>query len=260
MLHINNSSPKHNDFHRSKIMRDETDVKNIISLLQDTWLNPFNPDLQDLVCLSTGKVASSEVQDDLLRAKDIGEELYKAFREQRLECDPPEAKSHDTMKKAKLKTFTDVNKKIKVKASNNQEVIPKAEKRLSAQMIVIAECRNLQMSGVLAHPLGPLPWTLAKIDGTLRKTNKASLAKELQKNVQAADVIPQPSACLIDSMALVQRLKGGQKTFAEIAGSLLSMALNEGTSSDRIDFVFDDCQDDSIKSAEPENRGKGSRT
>ena len=164
------------------------------------------------------------------------------------------------MTKAKLKTYTDLNKKIKFKASNNQEVVPKAEKILSVQMIVIAECGNLQMSEVLAHPLGPLPWTLAKLDGTLpRKTNRASLAKELQKNVQAADVIPRLSACLIDGMALVQRLKGGQKTFAEIAESLLSMALNEGTSSDKIDVAFDDCQDDSIKSAERENRGKGSR-
>ena len=76
MLHINNSSPKHNDLHRSRISRDETDVNNIISLLQDTWPNPFNPDLQDLFCLSTGKVASSEVQDYLLRAKDVGEELH----------------------------------------------------------------------------------------------------------------------------------------------------------------------------------------
>ena len=124
-------------------------------------------------------------------------------------------------------------------------------------MIVIAKSRNLQMSEVLAHPLGPLPWTLAKPDSTLRKTNKASLAKELQKNVQAADVIPQPSACLIDGMALVQRLKGDQKTLAEIAESLLSMALNEGTSSDRIDVVFSDYRDDSVKSAERENRGEG---
>ena len=162
------------------------------------------------------------------------------------------------MKKAKLKTFTDLNKKIKVKASNNQEVVLKAERRLFAQMIVIAESRNLQMSEVLAHPLGPLPWTLAKPHGTLRKTNKASLAKELQKNVQAADVIPQPSACLIDGMALVQRLKGDQKTFAEIAESLFSMALNEGTSSDRIDVAFDDYRDDSIKNAERKNRWEGS--
>ena len=36
------------------------------------------------------------------------------------------------------------------------------------------------------------------------------------------------------------------------------MALNECTSSDRIDVVFDDFRDDSIKSAERENRGEGS--
>ena len=164
------------------------------------------------------------------------------------------------MKKAKLKNFTDLNKKIKVKASNNQEVVLKAEIRLFAQMIVIAECRNLQMSEVLAHPLGPPPWTLANPDGTLYKTNTASLTKGLQKNVQAVDVILQPSACLIEGMALVQRLKGGQKTFAEIAESLLNLALNEGSSSDRIVLVFDDCRDRSIKSAERENRGKGSRS
>ena len=147
MLHINSSSPKHNDLHRSRITRDETDVKNIISLLQDTWLNLFSPDLQDLVCLSTGKVASSEVQDDLLQAKDVAEEDYKAFREQRLECDPPNVKFHDTMKKAKLKTFTGLNKKIKVKASSNQEVVLKAEKRFYAQVVVIAECRILHFHG-----------------------------------------------------------------------------------------------------------------
>ena len=100
MLHINSSSPKHHDLHLSRITRVETGVKNIISLLQVTGLNPFSPDLQNLVCLSTGKVASSEVQDDLLRPKDVGEELYKASREQRLECDPPNIKFHYSMKKA----------------------------------------------------------------------------------------------------------------------------------------------------------------
>ena len=86
-------------------------------------------------CLSIDRkrrLQFSEVQDDLLRAKDVGEDLYKAFREQPIECDPPKIKFHDTMKKAKLKTFTDLNKKIKVKTSNKQEVVPKAEKRLSA--------------------------------------------------------------------------------------------------------------------------------
>ena len=71
MLHINSSSLKHNDLQHSRITRNENDVKNMISLLQDTWLNRFNPDLQDLVCLLTGKVASSEVEDDLLRVKEV---------------------------------------------------------------------------------------------------------------------------------------------------------------------------------------------
>ena len=96
-------------------------------------------------------MASYEVQEsDLVRAKDVGEDVYKTFREQRLECDSPNVKFHDIMKKAKLKAFTDLSKKTKVKASNNQEVVLKAEKILFAQMIVIAVCRNLQMSEVLA--------------------------------------------------------------------------------------------------------------
>ena len=240
ILYINNCSSSKHDLQCSRITCDETDIKNIISLLQDSWLNPFNPDLQDLVCLSTGKVTSrsSEEEDDLLRTKEIGKEAYKAFREQRLKCDPPNVEFHDTNKKAKLKTFTDLNKKIKVKASYNQSVVPKAERRLFAKMILIAESRNLQMSEVLAHPVGPLPGHWLSQNGTLRKTNRASLSKEIQKNVQAADVVPQPSACLIDGMALVQRLKGDQKTwFAQIAESLLSMALNEGTLSDRYDVT-----------------------
>ena len=258
MLHISPSSSQHNDLQPSRIARDEADVKSIVSILQDTWLNPFNPDLQDLVCLSTGKVATPDVERDLLGAKDIGEEAYKAFREQRLQCNTPKVKFHDAITKAKLMTFTHLTKKVTIKAGKNQEVILKADRRLFAQMIVIAESRNLQMRDVLSHPLGPLPWSLATPDGLLRKTNKASLAKELQKNVQASDAIPHPSACVIDGMALVQRLKGDQKTFAAVAEALLGRVLNEGGTSDRIDVVFDDYREESIKNAERINRGEGS--
>ena len=98
-----------------------------ISLLQDTWLNPLNPGHQDLVCLSNGKSPLLK-KDDLLRAKDVGEEVYKAFRDQRLEYDPPNVKFHDTTKKAKLKTFTDLNKKIKVKLLATKQLFLKPRK------------------------------------------------------------------------------------------------------------------------------------
>lgn len=152
ILHINWSSFQLKDLQPTRIARDESDVKCIISVLQNTWLNPFNPDLQDLVCLLTGKVATPDVEHDLLQANDIGEKAYRAFREQRLQSNPAKVKFHDTITKAKLKTFTHL----------------KADRRLFAQMIVIAESRNLQMKEVLSHPLGPLPWSLATPDGLMR--------------------------------------------------------------------------------------------
>ena len=64
------------------------------------------------------------------------------------------------------------------------------------------------MSDVLSHPLGPLPWALANGDGTLRKTNKAALARELEKQVLPAENIPMLAATIIDGMSLVQKMKG----------------------------------------------------
>ena len=99
---------------------------------------------------------------------------------------------------------------------------------------------------------------LASTDGSQRKTNKASLAKEIPKDVPAADVIPQPSARIIDGMVMVQEIRGDQKTFAEVADNRLSMVLHEGTDSQRIDVVFDVYRDSSIKNAEIDKRGSES--
>ena len=164
-------------------------------------------------------------------------------------------KFHDKMIKLKLKTFGDLSKKMKVHKGTSKEVIIKADRALFAQMIIIAENRKLKMNDVLCHPLGPLPWSLASVDGSLRKTNKASLAKELQKNMTAADMIPQPCAQIIDGMAMVQKIRGDQKTFAEVADNLMYMVLNEGTDSQRIDVVFDVYRDNSITNPEREKRG-----
>ena len=84
MLHLNKSSCLHNDLQKSRISRDETDVKALLSTL-DNWINPFEIQQQDLVCLSTGKVATEQIEKDLLQAKDIGERAYRCFSKGRLE-------------------------------------------------------------------------------------------------------------------------------------------------------------------------------
>ena len=48
MLQLNTSSCLHNDLQKSRIFRDETDVKSLLSTL-DSWTNPFAIEKQDLV-------------------------------------------------------------------------------------------------------------------------------------------------------------------------------------------------------------------
>ena len=64
------------------------------------------------------------------------------------------------------------------------------------------------MKDVLSHPLGPIPWSLATADGSLRKTNKSTLDQHLAKNSRPAENIPMPNACIIDGMAVVNKIQG----------------------------------------------------
>ena len=121
-------------------------------------------------------------------------------------------------------------------------------------MIVIAECRALPVREVLANSLGPLPWSLAKSDVSLRKTDKAALARNLEKSVSLEETIPQPLACIIDGTSIVHKLKGDGKTFAQLADSAFKLALLEGIGSARIDVVFDVYRETSTKNVERCNR------
>ena len=111
---------------------------------------------------------------------------------------------------------------------------------------------------MLAHPLGPVSWTLANADGSLRKMNKAALARELEKSVAPAEVIPKPSTTIIDEMSLVQKMKGNNKTIAQLAESTLAKVLHEGGDSEWIDVVFDVYKDMSMSQRwkRPEHRDK----
>ena len=131
----------------------------------------------------------------------------------------------------------------------------KADKNLFGMMAVISYSRNLDMKEVLSHPLGSIPWSLATADDTLRKTNKAVLSNNLEKESTPSEEIPENSSCIIDAMSLVQKIKGKQKTFKEVAETLFRKAMSEKVSCNRVDLVFDVYEEKSIKNAERRNRG-----
>ena len=84
-----------------------------------------------------------------------------------------------------------------------------ADRKLFGHMVLVAQSRDLHMSDVLVHPL----------------TNKAALARVLEKIFFPAEVIPEPPATIIDGMNLIQRMTGNDKTFSQMAVSALSSIL-----------------------------------
>ena len=82
-----------------------------------------------------------------------------------------------------MKTFSNLVKKKKA-ISNGKAVMLKTDMSLFGRIIIIAQSGSLGMRDVFAHPLGPLPWSLANpdhADGTPRKTAKSVLTKHLNK-------------------------------------------------------------------------------
>ena len=108
------------------------------------------------------------------RGRPVGRKSYRGKGIQGISCTALGVKFHKTLKKSKLKTFSELNKKVKFKSKTANEIILKADRALFGQMVIIAENRQLHMRDVLCHPLGPLPWALSTVDGSLRKTSKAT--------------------------------------------------------------------------------------
>lgn len=254
LIGLGMSKLSHPDLQSPRIKKDETDVQSLIDLMENNWLNPMSTGETDLVSLSTGSMAPPDVTWDLLKALEIGEEAYQVFKQTRLDEDPPSLKFHDKMNKQSLKTFSNVSTKT-YHEKKAQEVVLKADRKVFSHMTLVAQSRKVNMRDVFAHPLGPMPWALANADGSLRKTNKAALARELEKNVSPAEHIPTPSTSIIDGMSLVQKMNGNNKTFAQMAKLALTQILHEGAQSERIDVVFDVYHHTSIKDAERLNRG-----
>lgn len=145
------------------------------------------------------------------------------------------------MKKYQIKTFATATKKKQTKCMDGRSVILKADRALFGRMIVMGQCRDINMKDMLCHPLGPLPWSLATPDGSLRKTNKTALVTSIKKNIPLAYTVPAHSSTIIDGMALVQRLilDAQQTTFDDVAEWIFAIAMKEASFSSRVDIVFD---------------------
>jgi len=164
---------------------------------------------------------------------------------------------YEPIKKQNLKTFSSMTK-VKVTKVKDRTIPIKAQSDLFGWLAVIMQSRKINLEEVFEYPLGPHPWPLTNLTGGLRKTNKAALLHKLEKGVDPVerDTLTSVST-IIDGMAMVQKAKTTGLTYEALAKQLLLSVLSSGKSSNRIDVVFDQYKERSIKNTERERRGNG---
>ena len=89
--------------------------------------------------------------------------------------------------------------------SNGRDIMLRATTGLFENILMMAQTRQLDMKEVLKLPLGPLP-----CDGLPRETAKCTLSRELQNNFSASESISLSSACIVDGLAIVHKVKKKQ--------------------------------------------------
>ena len=164
----------------------------------------------------------------------------------------PTSDYFDPLRKIKLKSFKGLKTTTKVRIKDL--VLPlRMDRALFGRMALLGQFRKIDMKTVFTFPLGPLPWSLADPFGLPRKTNKAKLSQQPERNTDAAKKFPDNATSIFDGMAVLQNFKPpAGATFHLVADKVFELVTSN--SSKRVDVVFDVYPDQSIKNAERAKR------
>lgn len=103
-----------------------------------------------------------------------------------------------------------------------------ADHKLSEPMVLAATSKTLHLKDVQYDAPGPLPRVLLNSDKTIKKADRSTLARHLQKKFLSEDNIWQPSHCTSDGVALVNRTHE-KEIFTELLRHLLPASFGAGT-------------------------------
>ncbi|MEL7340934.1 MAG: hypothetical protein AAGM67_10640, partial [Bacteroidota bacterium] len=129
-----------------------------------------------------------------------------------------------------------------------------AERGIFAKLLVIGEKRcTVSMQELLSYSLGPIPWSLAKPDGTLVKTTKSKLLNVVEEGIETLEALPIGTVLVFDGMVILQQLKPeSMSTFGDISAHILARILTGNANT--VYFVTDQYLENSIKEMERHKR------
>ena len=226
----------------------------------DEYGSPFLETSNDLLVLDTRDIADKEVVDTFFKIEALGMEQYSTFVKERLnERTKP---LHDTISKNMLRLFSTPKKRKKTKA---QEIMAevKNDRNLFSRLYVASQVRDGNLDEFFSHENQSCPSSLSD-RGKLRLGTKSDIVHCLEETLQEetrlgvfADVV------VLDGAAIVNMVSpGSAKTFRDYAQVVFLPYVQtqlDMYQAKRVDIVWDDYRQGSLKEQAREKRGKGVR-
>ncbi len=243
------NSPAHTE-------RFNTDVHSLLHTMRELG-NPFDEEGDELLSLVSKDLVSPDVVLSLKKITPTGESQFSQFVEERLRKGSKAL--NETIPRNKFSLFT---KKAKRNFSKNAGKLKTAKQdtRLFARLYVGCQSRDGDLEDFFAHENQSSPPAISE-SGKLRSGTKSDLVQCLMEDVDTEDESPKPRCVILDGAVLVQMLRPRNcKTFKEYSISMFLPHLKSWLKkAQRVDLVWDDYFDYSLKAGSRERRGRGQR-
>ena len=220
------------DISKTSIWKSEGNVSKIINMMKSVSnlfkfdVNKQHEDRASLVNIANRAVLPNEMVDKLLAARENGENEINEFVKQKIIENP--SKFWEKISNVNTPTFETLNKVMTVPISKDKNKVIKYDKDLFQRFLVVSRSREIDLQDVLSYGLSPVPLSIAHLNGSMRKTAKSNLLKELMIDIKIPDHLPDhdlsSTIYLIDFMVLFQSTQNGEsKTFGNLEKLLLSL-------------------------------------
>ena len=222
---MNNPGSIYKPLRPSQILKSERFVSNIINVLKEEYVNPFDSNLDKglVVNLSSGIAVAEEVAEEITSTDSSGKDDYQTFCKDRLES--KKVNFHDPISRKKLTLFSSTGQTVSVEKDKKLKSVE--VNRNILELLFSASAKSGQVidfAKALEYPLGSVPISLANPDGSRRVTSKSKLLKVILKHCNSQILHPresQPprqlvSAVVIDMMACLRTVTQIPDTYEEL--------------------------------------------
>ena len=236
--------------------RFNTDIRSLLHTMKELG-NPFEEEGDELVSLVSKDIVSPDAVLTLKKIKATGESQFNTFVEERLRIGS--IPLNEAIPRNKFSLFGEKAKRNPSKNAGKLKTA-KQDTRLFARLYIGCQFRDGDLEDFFAHENQSSPPAISE-NGKLQSGTKSDLIQCLMEEIDTEDVSPKPTCVILDGAVLVQMLRPKNcKTFKDYSTSMFLPHLKSWLQkAQRVDLVWDDYFECSLKASSRESRGRGQR-